>query len=271
MNLCDRIFGNNIILIKLRTLASGTTLIPLTLYLFIVSGSIYAKDDENESYQQVTIAEPFIEFHTGPGRGYPIFFIVEKGDKITLIKKKTQWYKVESNKGKQGWVHEDQMAQTLTSSEDNFKIDKPEQSEFVQRDFEAGVLVGDFGGANVMTLFSGWSWTPNISTELAYSQALGNVSDSRLIDLSIMHQTFPEWAVSPYIKIGTGRIVTKPHATLVSTEDRKDEFVHAGLGFRIYLSRQFSARIEYNSYTILTSRNDNNETGEWKLGFSVFF
>ena len=86
-----------------------------------------------------------------------------------------------------------------------------------------------------------------------------------------MHQPFPEWRVSPYFKLGAGIIQTSPFTTLVQTPDRTDEIVNVGVGVKAYISRQFFIRAEYSSHTILTSRNDNDEVEEWKLGFSVFF
>ncbi len=229
------------------------------------------ESQEESEFQQVRIADPFIELHTGPGRGYPVFYIVEKDQSVLILKKKTQWYKIKTARDKEGWVHEDQMQRTLTPTGERYEIDKPNQEKFVHRDFELGAMAGDFGGANVMSLYAGWNWTENIATELVISQALGKVSDIQFVNLNIMHQPFPEWRVSPYFKIGTGIIKTKPRATLVFPEDRKDEMVHAGAGVRVYVSRQFFIRAEYNSHTILTSRNDNDEVEEWKLGFSVFF
>ncbi len=227
--------------------------------------------DKDNDLQQVIVTDPFIEMHTGPGRGYPVFHIVEKNEFISIIKKKTHWFKIKSARGKQGWVHERQMQKTLTEEGEPYKIQKSDRNGFIARDFEAGVLAGDFGGANVMTLHAGWNWTPNIMAELAVSQALGSVSDIQFFNLNIMHQPFPDWWVSPYFKIGTGAMKTKPRSTIVLPEDRKDEIIHVGVGARAYVARQFFVRIEYNSHTILTSRNDNDEVEEWKLGFSVFF
>ena len=240
-------------------------------FYFIIAIFPAAYGYSEEEYQSVEIAEPFIEMHTGPGRGYPVFHVVEKGDKISVIKKRTEWYKVKAHREKVGWVHEDQLQKTLNPNGTAFEINKPDQSGFADRDFEAGMLAGDFGGATVMTLYGGWSWTENISTELAFSQALGNVSDIQFANLNIMHQPFPDWRFSPYMKIGTGVIKVNPNATIIQPEDRQDEMVHAGIGMRIYVSRQFFLRAEYNSHTILTSRNDNDEIEEWKLGFSVYF
>ncbi len=240
------------------------------VWLLFVIGALNLKAEE-EIYQKVTILEPFIEFHTGPGRGYPVFYVVERGQQVELIKKKTQWYKVRSTRGHEGWVHEKNMEKTLAEDNQKFKSQNDEQKDFVNRDWEAGVLAGDFGGATSLTLYGGWNFTKNLSSELSMSQVLGNVSDIRHIDVSLVHQTFPEWRYSPFFKLGAGVIQTRPFSTLVQAQDRTDEMVHVGLGVKAYVSRQFFVRAEYTSYTILTSRNDNDEVEEWKLGFSIFF
>lgn len=236
-----------------------------------IEGAKSARASGNEDFQQVVIDEPFIEMRTGAGRGYPIFHIVEKGENVFILKIKTQWYKVRSSRGKEGWVHETQMQQTLTLEGEAYQIKKTDWEAFISRNYEVGVLAGDFGGANVMSIYAGWNWTRNIMGELAISQALGNASDIQYANLSVIHQPFPEWWVSPYFKVGGGMMKTSPRSTIVLPVDRKDETLLVGMGARAYVARQFFVRLEYTSYTVLTSRNDNDEIDEWKLGVSVFF
>ena len=59
-----------------------------------------------EQYRRVTVAEPYLEMHTGPGRGYPVFNVVERGDEVELLKRRTEWFKVRDARGREGWVHE---------------------------------------------------------------------------------------------------------------------------------------------------------------------
>ena len=77
--------------------------------------------------------------------------------------------------------------------------------------------------------------------------------------------------MSPFFKLGAGVIHTEPKSTLVQAEDRTDEIGHAGFGIRTYVSRRFIFRTEYNNYVVFTSRDDNEEVEEWKVGFSFFF
>ena len=60
-------------------------------------------------------------------------------------------------------------------------------------------------------------------------------------------------------------------STIVEAPDRTDDIGHVGAGFRIYATRRFLLRAEYKSYVVFTSRDENEEIEEWKVGFAFFF
>jgi hypothetical protein len=221
--------------------------------------------------REVTIADPFIELHTGPGRGYPIFFVAERGEDIALLKRRTEWFKVRVARGEEGWVHFEQLATTLDPDGEPFDLPALGFSDYAARRWEVGALYGDFGGANVISAYGSRSFTPNLSGELWLSQALGRFSDSTMATVNIVHLMYPDWRASPYFTLGAGVINTQPKATLVATTDRTDSVALAGAGVRMYLTRRFVLRAEYKAHVVFTSRNDNEEVREWKAGFSFFF
>ena len=47
----------------------------------------------------VQVTDPFIEMHTGPGRGYPVFYVAGEGEQIKILKRRTDWFKVELQRG----------------------------------------------------------------------------------------------------------------------------------------------------------------------------
>jgi hypothetical protein len=134
-----------------------------------------------------------------------------------------------------------------------------------------GALGGDFGGANVIALYGARQLTPNLSLEIGGSQLLGSFSDGWLAGVNIVHNFFPEWRASPFFTLGTGVVHIEPKATVVRTEDRSDQYAQVGTGVRAWVTRQFLLRAEYKSYVMFTSRDDNEEVNEWKVGFSFFF
>ena len=82
------------------------------LFVLLVLKFGFAQAEEQPA-AQVTIADPFVELHTGAGTGYPIFHIVERGSLISILKQRTNWIKIRAANGEVGWVSRDQMQQTL--------------------------------------------------------------------------------------------------------------------------------------------------------------
>jgi hypothetical protein len=221
--------------------------------------------------RQVTVAEPYLELHTGPGRGYPVFHVVDRGENVGLVKRRTDWIKVRVRRGVEGWVKLASIKATLDPDGQPARIQDPGAKDYAGRRSEVGILAGDFGGANMVSTYVAYQFTANLSAELGVSQALGQFSSSTLGSVSIVHTPFPEWRIAPYFTLGTGYIHTEPEATLVQTEDRDDQFALFGIGLRAHLTRRLMLRAEYKSYLILTSRDDNEEVDEWKAGFAFFF
>ena len=221
--------------------------------------------------REVTITDPFIELHTGPGRGYPVFYVAERGEQIAITKRRTDWFQVQVARGEEGWVHFEQLVTTLELDGDAFELPALGFNDYAARRWEVGALYGDFGGANVIGTYGSRSFTPNLSGELWVSQALGRFSDSTLVTINVVHLLYPDWRASPYFTLGGGVIKTEPKATLVATTDRTDSIAQAGIGVRMYLTRRFVFRAEYKAHVVFTSRDDNEEVREWKAGFSFFF
>jgi len=219
----------------------------------------------------VAVADPYLEMHTGPGRGYPIFHVVDRGESVSIVMQRTDWYLVKAPDGAEGWVDRAQMELTLQPDGQEVSFQLATQNDFTNARWEAGVLAGDFGGANIISLYGGYSLNPNISIEVWGSQILGNFSNGWMGSVNVVHEAWPDWRISPFFTLGTGVIHTEPKATIVQGDDRTDQVAHVGAGFRIYTTRRFLLRAEYKSYVVFTSRNENEEVEEWKVGFAFFF
>lgn len=240
--------------------------------LALLSGLVWqSKAIAGEDYALVTVVEAFIEIHTQPGKGYPVFYIAERGETLKVLKKKTDWYKVRTDNGKEGWVYINELGLTVNSSGELVNVHSPTMQDFIDRHWETGFMVGDFDGSDVISLYGGYHFTRNLSVELALSENFGDFSDGRAASISIVHQMFPEWRISPFFTIGGGILETNPKSSLISTEDRQDNTASVGAGIRIYLGRQFLLRMQYKNYMVLTNRDDDEEIDEWKIGLSVFY
>ncbi|MEM7209005.1 MAG: SH3 domain-containing protein [Pseudomonadota bacterium] len=236
--------------------------------LLVLSQAVGA---EEESFQRVQVADPFVEMHTGAGSAFPIFHVVDRGEEIELLLRRHDWFKIRTARGVEGWVSREQIARTLNLDGSDVQLAELTQDDFNQRRWEGGVMGGDFGGAAVISTYAAYHFTPNLSAEASLSHALGDVSNSIFFSFNGVNQPFPEWTYSPFFSLGSGVIQTEPDATLVASEDRSDQFLRAGIGVRRFLGKRFVLRFEYDQMTIITSRDDNDKVKQWKLGVSVFF
>jgi hypothetical protein len=227
---------------------------------------------EDEPERKILIADPYIELHSGPGRGYPIFHVVERGREVTLVKRRTDWFQLRTDQGVEGWAPRSQMIATLEPTGEPLDLQEPARENYMSRRWQAGVMGGDFGGASLISAFGGYAFSDNLSIELTFNHILGEFSNGYSATIGLMHLFVPEWRISPYFTLGTGVIFTEPKSNLVQSVDRDDQIGYVGGGLQLYLTRRFMLRTEYRNNIIFTSRDDNEEVDEWKyLGFAFFF
>lgn len=240
----------------------------LCILVCCFSSKLLAEDLDNNT---LLIEVAFVELHSGPGVGYPVIHVVEKGEYLTVQVKRTSWLKVTDKRDNTGWLHQDELLGLTTSQGEKLTSAEISWSDFQARNYEAGVMYGDFAGAHFYNAQIAYLFTPVFSGELSVGKALGTISDSDLYEVMLISQPLPALVISPYIGIGGGIIKTKPHSVLVDSEKRQDTLMSAAFGLKYHLARNFLLRAEYKYSLVLTDRDDNEEIKVWKLGFSVFF
>ncbi len=244
---------------------------PVLLVLLLLQNANTAFAQATGEFRSVSVADPYLELHTGPGAGYPIFHVVDRGENVEIIMRRTDWFQVRDSDGKEGWVNRAQMERTLQPAGSYIEFAEADQQDFTEAKWEFGLLAGDFGGANIISVYGGYSLNPHVALEAWGSQILGNFSNGWMGSVNVVHETWPEWRISPFFTLGGGVVHTEPKSTIVQGEDRTDQVAHAGAGVRFYATRRFILRAEFKSYVVFTSRDDNEEVEEWKLGFAFFF
>ena len=235
--------------------------------LFISCANAIA--DENAPLL-LEIQVPFIELHSGPGAGYPVLHVIEKGEQVEIIVKRTSWLKVKDQRNNEGWLDQNKLS-GLSKQGNELTQSSYTLADYQARNFEAGIMYGDFEGANFYNIHLDYVFSDVFSAEVSAGKALGNISDSSVYELMLMSQPMPEWIVIPYVGVGAGIISTEPHSVLADSEKRQDTLMSAALGVKYHLARNFILRAEYKYSLVLTDRDDNEEVQVWKLGFSVFF
>ena len=230
-----------------------------------------AQVSAEDSVLSSIVAEPYIEMRTQPGRGYPVFYVAERGEAVQLLKQRTDWIRVRNHRGIEGWVHVDEIGRTLDAAGEPLDFKSPDLESFSNRNWEFGFMLGDYDHTDAVTGYVGWHFNRNLSVEIAATENFGEFSDGRMVTGSIVHQMFPQWRYSPFVTLGGGVRETNPRSSLVTTQDRTDATASVGAGIRIHLTKRLLLRLQYKHYVVLTDRDDDEEVDEWKIGISAFY
>ena len=222
-------------------------------------------------YVQLFVAEPYLELKTGPGRGYPVTQVVARGEAVDVLFRRTDYFKVRTERGVEGWASVVDLLKAQYADGSNFSIDLGDRNGFRTHGWEMGVFAGDFDGASLVSAYAARSLNDNMKVELTGSQFIGDQRSGYMLEMGLAQVFAPEWRWSPYVTIGGGIFRVQKDLQRPNQVDRNEESAYIGLGVRYYLTRRFFVRAEGKERVIFTSRNDNEELTEWKVGLAFFF
>jgi Bacterial SH3 domain len=222
-------------------------------------------------YLQLFVVQPYLELHTGPGRGYPVSQVVARGEALDVLMRRTEWFKVRTERGVEGWAYERDLQHTTLANGAPFQINLGDRAGFASHRWESGASAGAYAGATLISAYEAMSLTDNLKIELSASQFLGNLSNGYLLDIGFNHVFMPEWRLSPFVTLGGGYERVEPKATLAQPLSSNNQSAYVGLGARYYLARRLFLRFELRGHEVFTNQNSNEVKNEWILGFAFFY
>jgi hypothetical protein len=218
---------------------------------------------------ELIVTDPFLELHSGPGRGYPVVYVVGRDDSVTVLYSRTEWYKVRAPRGQEGWVRRADLARTELASGEPAPISP--YPDFASHRWEVGAGYGEFNHQNLITADVDFGLTDSLDAEFSIQQALGTIDNRYVATAGLRHTFIPEWKwISPTAGIGTGYQyidATTPPKPL----EIHNQMAYVSLGLRGFITRRFMWRADWRKYDVFTHQNQNEEPEEWKFVLSVFF
>ncbi len=225
-----------------------------------------------ENPVEVTVTEPVLDVHTGPGRGYPVFYVAERGETVQILMRRTEWFKVRTARNQEGWVSVEQIEKTVMSEGVQQNLRDAVLGDYLHKRIEAGVAIGAFDGDPIVSFRAGYMLTDNLVAELRISEVAGTFSNSQLYTGNLMLQPYTDLRFSPYFTIGAGDFENRNRASLVgSTSTLSATTANAGFGARYYLTRNFLLQLDYRQHLVLTNVQKNDRFNEESIGLSFFF
>jgi hypothetical protein len=218
---------------------------------------------------ELIVTAPFLEMHSGPGRGYPVIYVIGRDETVTVLYSRTDWYKVRAPRGEEGWARRADLAATVLPSGAPAPI--PPYPDFTAHRFEVGAGYGVYNHENLVTAYGDFGLTNSIDIEGVIEQALGTLDNRVIATIGLRHTFIPEWKwFSPTAGIGTGyqHIVDKePPAPRQSD----NQLAYVSLGVRGFITRRFMWRADWRHYVVFNNLNTYEDLEEWKFGLAVFF
>jgi hypothetical protein len=221
--------------------------------------------------ETLKVADPFLEMHTGPGRGFPVFFVVERGQTVTIEMRRTDWFRVRAQTGQVGWVTRRQLEATLTEAGIGKTFRDVLLDDFLRRRVEFGGGGGRFGGEPVLKLWLGARLADTVGLELAGGQVQGTFSGTDYWHLSLVSEPWSDQRWSPFFSVGLGTFRNIPNRSLVDARAVNARLAQASAGLRWYISERFVARADATLYTAFVADNRSVEYRAFGLGLAFFF
>jgi hypothetical protein len=216
------------------------------------------------------VVEPYIEMHTGPGRGYPVFHVVEQGETIEILKRKPDWYKVKSGNNKTGWTRASQLAHTLQPT--GVPVDLPEVShgDYLKSSWWVGMNAGQMEGSNTFSLSAGYRPLAWAGVQIEGGKIFDDSVTSDYYGASLHVEPIPSWFVTPFFTAGAGKFSFDSRQKVLVEDAGSPSYTMFGAGAGYYIGRSFVLAAEYRWYSLSTD-NGNRGLNTWTIGLNSFF
>jgi hypothetical protein len=223
--------------------------------------------------EKVEVADPYIELHTGPGRGYPIFYVAGRHEWVEIKLRHTDWFLVRTENGKEGWVTRQQIEATLTQIGTKTAFQDVQAEDYLRRRIEAGMAWGHFKSDPMLKGWLAYNFTDTVAVEAAGGQVAGTFSGTNFWHINLLVEPWSDWRVvpAPYVGIGIGRMANIPNASLVGALTSSARLGDATVGLRYHLGDRFIARLDYTQYVAFISDSRTDQYRAVTIGLGFFF
>jgi uncharacterized protein YgiM (DUF1202 family) len=225
----------------------------------------------SDKEEQLQVTAPYIELRSGPGRGYPVFFVVERLQWVAVELRRTDWYRVRASGGQTGWVQRGELESTLTTAGANKTFRDLLLDDFLRRRVEFGVAVGRFKSEPLLKFWLQGKLGDAIGVEASIGQVQGVFSGTDLWHIGLTSEPWSNQRFSPFFSMGLGKFRNIPNASQVNNVPVAAKLGQATLGLRWHITDRFTARLDTTLYTAFISQNRSTEYRSFTAGIGFFF
>lgn len=253
------------------------------LYLSILLFLLWAPNAFSTS---VEVIDPYVEIHAGPGRGYPIFHVVEQGESIKILTRRPDWYELRTQTGQVGWATAASISRTLEPTGEPVDLPTVSYGDYLKNSARIGYTNGQFSkgeleSADSFTFSLGFRPFSFFTAEIEAGKLYATEVKGNYGNINAIFEPFSEWKISPFILFGGGLLSISPQPRFPTTTSRfigDNVFYTAAVGASYYVGRNFIVNAGYRWFSVeldsedpLSEEDSREGLQRWYFGFNVFF
>lgn len=248
--------------------------IPLLLLLLPATSPAFDLFDKSTAghpqHVVLEVVEPYIDMHTGPGRGYPVFNVVEQGDSIEILMHRASWYQVRSADGKTGWASAASLAHTLEPTGEPVDLPEISRADYLKSRWRVGFTTGAIENASSFSLTAGYRPLNWAEVEIEGGKIFDQSVTSDYAGINFLMEPRLDWIISPYVSLGGGVFSFNSRHKVLVSDTGSQNFGSIGAGAGYYIGRNIVIRAGLRSYSVSSSEG-RVWLNAWTIGVSTFF
>jgi hypothetical protein len=221
--------------------------------------------------ERVLVADAYIELRTGPGRGYPIYYVAPRNEWIEIELRHTDWFRVRTDDGKVGWVVRQQLETTLTAVGGKKTFRDVLLDDYLSRRVQLGAAWGHFQSEPMLKVWTSYRFSDTLSLEATFGQVQGVFSGTDLWHVNLMVEPWSDYRLSPFFSVGLGKFKNFPNLSLIGAQTTDAKLGTASIGVRYHFTERFVLSADYSLYSAFVSDQRTTEYKAWTLGIAFFF
>ena len=180
---------------------SGAVAALCVVAAFCAGGMAHAADAPSTERLQVT--DPYIELRTGPGRGYPIFFVAARAgvDRHRAAPHRLVQGAHRRRQGRLGAARE-QLETTLTEAGVKKTFRDIAVDDYLRRRVQLGAAWGQFKSEPMLKLWTSYKLSDTLSAEATIGQVQGVFSGTDFWHVNLMAEPWSDQRLSPFFAVG---------------------------------------------------------------------
>ena len=202
--------------------------------------------------------------HTGPGRGYPVFFVAARDEWVEIQLRFTDWYKVRTEGGKEGWVHRSQLEQHADRGRRAEVVPRRRARRLPGAPAQLGAAWGEFKKEPMLKMWTSYRLSDTLSVEGTIGQVQGTFSGTDFWHVNVLAEPWSDMRLSPFFGIGVGKFKNIPNASLVGAHRHRRQSRQRVVGAALLPDRSFRrARSTTRCYTAFVADTRTAEYRAW--------